>query len=95
MTKEESNFEVEILKMVEKLEREIPTNRELSKPATMLDTKIVALFAGYKKPLAPKEVFQTLGEKSQKWYSDRLWALKNKGLLISPAYGFYQIAPKA
>ncbi len=86
---EKENLESKILRIVEELEKEIPENRSISQSSTQLDQVIVAIFKGFGKPMTAKELQKKLPEKSGKWFSDRLWALKQKSLLVSPSRGYY------
>ena len=87
---EKENLENKISRIVSELEKEIPENRSISTSSTQLDQTIVAIFKGFAKPMSAKEIQKKLPEKSGKWFSDRLWALKQKGLLTSPSRGYYQ-----
>ena len=84
----------EIQKIVGELEKEIPKNREISESTSILEFKILRIFEGYGKPMMAKEIQKKLPEKPVKWFSDKLWSLRQKGLLESPSRGYYQFPQK-
>ena len=62
---------------------------------TQLETDILAIFDLSQKILTAKSVCQILGEKSQKWYSDKLWYLAKAGKLVKlETRGYYQSVRK-
>jgi hypothetical protein len=87
---ENETLETKVARIVSELEKEIPAQRSVSQSSTQLDQTIVAIFKGFGKPMTAKEIQKKLPEKSGKWFSDRLWALKQKSLLVSPSRGYYQ-----
>ncbi len=60
--------------------------------ASVLEAKILQLFKDTKKIMSAKVVFEALGEKEQKYYSDKLWYMAQKGHLKCVSRGFYKLA---
>ena len=60
-----------------------------------LELDILALFDLSQKILTAKSVCQILGQKQQKWYSDKLWYLAKAGKLVKlETRGYYQSVRK-
>ena len=56
-----------------------------------LETKILAIFDQSGKILTAQQVYKIIGEKEQKFYSDKLWYLAKAGKLVKLATrGYYQ-----
>ncbi len=61
---------------------------------SVLENKVVKLFKDADCMLSAKVCMDTLGEKHQKWYSDKLWNLAQKGVLVCKQRGWYQYVRK-
>lgn len=60
-----------------------------------LEITVVEIFRQSKKIMTAKEIFSITAEKDSKWYSDKLWALAKKGILIKmPTRGYYKYNPE-
>ena len=60
-----------------------------------LELDILALFDLSQKIMTAKLVCQILGQKQQKWYSDKLWNLAKTGKLVKlETRGYYQSVRK-
>ena len=56
-----------------------------------LESKVIEIFRQSGKILTAKQVQSILPEKETKWYSDKLWYLAKKGILVKLATrGYYQ-----
>lgn len=63
---------------------------------SVLETRVIALFEQSQKILTAKQCSEILGEKETKWYSDKLWYLAKKGILVKlPTRGYYKFAGKS
>ncbi len=66
--------------------------KEVPVSASLLEIKILQLFKDTKIIMSAKVVFDALGEKEQKFFSDKLWYMARKGQLKCVARGFYKLA---
>jgi len=64
---------------------------ELPVGGSALESQVIKLFQDTKSIMTAKVVMDQLGEKPQKWYSDKLWQLEKKGILVVLARGYYKI----
>ena len=56
-----------------------------------LETKLVFIMRNSGKIHTAKQMFEILQEKNAKWFSDKMWNLAKKGILVKLATrGFYQ-----
>ena len=56
-----------------------------------LETKVVEILRLSKKIMTAKEMFSICQEKNAKWYSDKMWNLAKKGVLVKlETRGFYK-----
>ena len=56
-----------------------------------LETKVIEILRQSKKIFTAKQMFSILQEKNAKWYSDKMWNLAKKGVLIKlETRGFYK-----
>ncbi len=81
----------EIEKLVAKAKKighdEVPQNLD------ELTEKIVEIMRQTGKIFTAKEMFSLIQERNTKFYSDKMWNLAKKGVLVKlPTRGYYQIA---
>lgn len=56
-----------------------------------LEITVIEIFRQSKKIMTAKEIFSITAEKDAKWYSDKLWGLAKKGILVKmPTRGYYK-----
>ena len=64
---------------------------ELPIGGSLLENQVIELFKETNLIMSAKVVQDLLGEKTNKWYSDKLWNLEKKGILVVLSRGLYQI----
>ena len=79
----------EIEKLVAKAKKighdEVPQNLD------ELTEKIVVILRESGKIMTAKQMFEIIAEKNTKFYSDKMWQLAKKGVLVKlPTRGYYQ-----
>ena len=84
-----SNEKTEIEKLVLKAKSighdEVPQNLD------ELTEKIVEILRQSEKIFTAKEMYGIIGEKNTKFYSDKMWQLAKKGVLVKlPTRGYYK-----
>lgn len=56
-----------------------------------LETKVVEILRQSEKIMTAKQMFEICQEKNAKWYSDKMWNLAKKGILVKlETRGFYK-----
>ncbi len=64
---------------------------EVPESTSELETKVVEILRQSKKIMTAKQMFSILQEKNAKWYSDKMWNLAKKGVLVKlETRGFYK-----
>jgi len=64
---------------------------EVPESTSELETKVIEILRQSKKIMTAKQMFSILQEKNAKWYSDKMWNLAKKGVLVKlPTRGFYK-----
>lgn len=63
---------------------------EIPVSTSALEQKVIKLFKDTKIIMTAKIVMDQLGEKPQKWYSDKLWYLAQKDILETVTRGCYR-----
>lgn len=56
------------------------------------ELKVIQLFKDTKIIMSAKVVHAALGVKDNKWYSDKLWNLAKKDILVCVSRGYYKLA---
>ena len=68
---------------------------QVPESTNLLELKILEIFNQSQKILTAKQVYNILGEKQQKWYSDKLWYLAKSGKLVKcETRGYYKSVRK-
>ena len=55
---------------------------EVPESTSELEIKVIEILRQSKKIMTAKQMFSILQEKNAKWYSDKMWNLAKKGVLI-------------
>ncbi len=64
---------------------------EVPESTSELEIKVIEILRQSKKIMTAKQMFSILQEKNAKWYSDKMWNLAKKGVLIKlETRGFYK-----
>ena len=89
MTNENNVSQTEIENLVKKARRvgfdEVPES------TSELETKLILVMKNSEKIHTAKQMFEILQEKNAKWFSDKMWNLAKKGVLVKlETRGFYQ-----
>ncbi len=83
---EDNNWKAIVEKAMKVGFKEVPVS------TSALEIKVVQLFKDTKQIMSAKAVHGILGEKEPKWYSDKLWFLAKKQILVCVSRGYYKLA---
>ncbi len=84
--KQTDNWKDIVKKATESGFTEVPLSTSLQ------ELKVIQLFKDTKVIMSAKMVHAALGEKEPKWYSDKLWFLAKKEILVCVSRGYYKLA---
>lgn len=92
MTKENQNdSQANVIESLVNKAKEVGFD-EVPESTSELETSLILVMKGSGKIHTAKQMFETLGkEKTSKWFSDKMWNLAKKGVLLHlDKRGFYQ-----